>query len=158
MRYTKEASRIITLLSSDDPDFSSIVRQLSDEDCSNLNQLVKRSAPRIATKAVICLGRLGSEKSLEGISFAAKSRNPVLRLTAAQALSQMKNIKQLPGAIQLINELLSDEDIGVRKFAVRAIAQSKIPHFKKKIAQMRSDEPNEHVRKLAQRLFGKLGG
>jgi HEAT repeat protein len=158
MRYTKEASRIVTLLSNDDPDFSWIVQHLSDDDYPTLNELVKHSAPHIATKALMCLGRLGSEKSLDGISIAAKSKNPVLRLTAAQALSEIKNINQLPGAIKLITELLNDEDIGVRKFALRTIESSKISHFKEKIDQMRCDEPNEHVRKLSQDVYGKLEG
>jgi len=158
MRYTKAASRIITLLSSDDPDFSSIVQQLSDDDYPTLNELVKHSAPHIATKALICLGLLGSEKSLDGISFAAKSKNPVLRLTAAQALSEIKNINQLPGAIQLIMALIVDEDVGVRKFALRTIELSRMSDFKKKIDQMRCNDPNEHVRKLSQDVFGKLEG
>jgi HEAT repeat protein len=158
MKYTNKATRIITLLNTDDPDFSSIAQQLGEGDYPTLNELVKRSPAHIATKAVICLGRLGSEKSLDGISFAAKSENPVLRLTAAQALGEIKNINQLPGAIQLVNELLTDVDIGVRKFALRTIQLSKISHLKEKIDQMRSQEPNEHVRKLSQDVLGKLEG
>lgn len=156
MKHTKEANRINKLLSGDDPDYSSIVQQLSDKDYPTLNELVRGSAPRIATKAVICLGLLGSEKSLDGISFAAKSKNPVLRLTAAQALSEIKNINQLPGALQLIKELLSDEDVGVRKFTLKTIGISKLSHLKEKIGQMRSNEPNEHLRKLSHDVFGKL--
>ena len=156
MRYTNKATRIITLLNTDDPDFSSIAQQLGEDDYPTLNELVKRSPAHIATKALICLGKLGSEKSLDGISFAAKSENPVLRLTAAQALSEIKNIHQLPAAIKLINELVTDVDIGVRKFARRTIQLSKISDLKGKMDQKRSGEPNEHVRKLSEDVFGKL--
>ena len=153
MPKSSKKERIEMLLSAYEPNYSHIAATLSEKDIPILNELVKRGRVDVASAAVICLGLISSEKAIPGIEFAAKSDNPVLRLTAAHTLGSLSN---KPGALDLINGLLHDDDIGVRKFALKSISHSKIPHLKEKVQEVSRSDPNENIRKLAQHVIDKL--
>ncbi len=148
--------QIIKILGPDEPEYSSIVGQLNEEDYAMLKKLIKNEDITIAAKAIICLGWNGSKKSLGAIKYAAKSENPVLRLTAAQALSRIKEVNKNNKAINLISELLDDKDVGVKKFALKTIAVSKISSLKGKVKQLSINDPKEFIRSLAQKVSDKL--
>src|SRR4030095_4707804 len=126
----KQRKEIIRLLSGDEPDYSSIISKLTKDDYETINRLAKHRSTAIATRAIICLGYLGSENLMDGIVAAAKSDKPLFRLTAAQALSKMKGLSSNPTAVKLITDLVNDTDIGVRKFAVKTAGVAEIPDLK----------------------------
>jgi hypothetical protein len=70
--------------------------------------------------------------------------------------SALQYLSNKPGALDLICGLLDDNDIGVRKFALKSIGHSKIPHLKEKVVQVSLSDPNEHIRKLAEHVLEKL--
>jgi len=153
MPQSRKKERIVNLLSAYEPDYSRITAKLSEKDIPILNELVMQGPVDVAARAIICLGWLSSEKGIPAIEFAAKSDNPILRLTAAHSLGNLSN---KPGAWDLICGLLDDNDIGVRKFALKSIGHSKIPHLKEKVVQVSLSDPNEHIRKLAEHVLEKL--
>src|SRR5437764_6807886 len=105
MKYAKKMERILEVLNSDEPDYSSISDLLSEENYSALDELISNAPIYVATKAIICLGLVGSEKSINSIAIAANNDNPVLRIAAAQALSNLKGGKTNLVAVQTINKL-----------------------------------------------------
>lgn len=145
--------RIEKLLRGYELDYNEITTKLSEKDIPILTELVKQSPAALASRAVICLAWFASEESIPGIEFAAKSDNSVLRLTAARALSGLSN---KPGAFELIGGLLDDNDIGVRKFALKTIHNAKIPGLKEKVRLVSLNDPSEHIRKLAEQVYDKL--
>jgi HEAT repeat protein len=153
MPQSKKIERIIKLLGGDEPDYSIINTKLSEKDIPILNELVMHQSTGIAARAIICLTWFASDKSLPGIESAAKSDNPILRLSAARALGSLGN---KPGAFDLISGLLDDKDTGVRKFVLKAIGTSKMPTLKEKVRQVSLNDPNEQIRKLAQQVYEKL--
>ncbi len=153
MPQPKKTQRIIKLLSGYEPDYSLITKKLTEKDIPTLNELVMHGSADIAPRAIICLAWFASEKSIPGIAFAAKSDNPVLRVTAAHALSSVSN---RPDAIELISGLLDDRDVGVRKFALKTVGDSKISGLKEKVGQISVNDPNEQIRKLAQLAYDRL--
>ena len=73
----KQRKEIIQLLSADEPDYSSIISKLTAEDYVTINGLAKHRSTAIATRAIICLGYLGSENLMDGIVTAARSDKPL---------------------------------------------------------------------------------
>lgn len=149
----KKKERIVKLLSGYELDYTDIAPKLSEKDIPILNELVMHGSGAIATRAVICLSWFPSEDAIRGIEFAAKSDNPVLRLTAVRTLSGLGN---RPGVVDLISTLLDDKDIGVRKFALKAIGSSKIPGLKEKVKQVWLNDPSDQIRKIAEQVYEKL--
>jgi HEAT repeat protein len=153
MPQSNRRERIIKLLGGDEPDYAAISSKLHEKDIPILNDLVAHQPTGIATRAIICLTWFPSDKSIPGIQSAAKSDNPVLRLTAARVLSHLSNT---PGSFELISGLLDDNDAGVRKFTLKTIGNSKIIGLKEKVHQLCLNDPNEQIRKLAQQVYADL--
>jgi HEAT repeat protein len=152
----KKIKEIIQILSADEPDYSSIASKLVEEDYEAINKLTKNRSTTIAARAIICLGYRGAEKSMDAIVSAAKNNNPVLRLAAAQALSKMKGVSSSPYAVKLLDDLLDDKDIGVKKFALKATGNVSIPTLKKKIKKVSESDQNNNIKKLAQSVLEQL--
>ena len=152
----KKIKEIIQILSADEPDYSSIASKLAEEDYAAINKLTKNRSSAIATRAIICLGPRGSEKSMDAIVSAAKSNNPVHRLAAAQALSKMKGVSSNPDAVKLLDDLLEDKHIGVKKFALKATGSVRIPALKEKIRKVSQSDQNDRIKKLAHSVLDQL--
>ena len=151
MPHTKE--ELIKFIDLDEPDYPSIVAKLSLEDIPLLIELSKDPNLAIATKAISCLGMMNAEKAVVGIQAAVVSANPVLRVAAAHAL---RNSAALPSAVKLIDKLLDDSDIGVRKFALKAVNHANIKSLKAKVEKMNVKENTELMKNLSKEVFLKI--
>lgn len=151
MPHTKE--ELIKMIDLDEPDYASIIRNLASDDIPLLIELSKDTNLAIATKAVSCLGLMNSEKAVTGIKAAAEHANPVMRVAAAHAL---KNSASLPSAVKMIDKLLDDPDVGVRKFALKTVQQAKITNLKAKVQQMNLKENTEFMKTLSKEVFQQI--
>jgi HEAT repeat protein len=151
MAHTKE--ELIRLINLDEPDYPAIVANLTRDDVPLLNELVGDTNVAIATKAISCLGIMNDEKGLEGLEKAARSENPILRVTAAHSL---RNMSSRPAAQKLVSQLLDDPDIGVKKFALKTVSASNIKSLKEKVSEVYSRETNEHLKTLSRQVMEKL--
>ncbi len=148
MPHTKE--EIIKMIDLDEPDYEQIVKKLSADDVPVLTELTKSTNVSIAVKAISCLGLMNSEKAVSGIQPAVSHPNPVLRVAAAHAL---RNAATVPAAVQLIDRLLDDADIGVRKFALKTVSHANISSLKNKVQAMNARESTEAMKTLSQDVF-----
>ena len=137
----------------DEPDYPSIVAKLSADDIPLLIELSKDPNLAIATKAISCLGLMNSEKAVVGIQAAVVSANPLLRVAAAHAL---KNSAAIPSAVMMIDKLLDDTDVGVRKFALKSVQHANIKSLKAKVQLMNAKESTELMKALSSEVFQKI--
>jgi hypothetical protein len=151
MPHTKD--ELIKLINLDEPDYQEIVAKLSKDDIPLLTQLAQDPNLAIATKAISCLGYINDDRAFTGVETATKSNNPVLRVAATHAL---RNMSSRPGAEILLGKLLDDDDIGVKKFALKTIAASKFSGLKEKVKQLNLKETNEHIKTLSKEVMDKL--
>ncbi len=151
MAHTKD--ELIKMINLDEPDYPEIVARLSKDDIPLLNELAVDPNPAIATKAISCLGFMNDDRAFAGVEKAAKSSNPVLRVAASHAL---RNMSSRPAAEKILDKLLDDDDIGVKKFALKTVEASKFSGLKEKVRQMHAKEPNEHLKTLSKQVMDKL--
>ena len=151
MPHTKEA--LIKMIDLDEPDYILIVKNLKPDDIPLLIELSKDTNLAIATKAVSCLGLMNSDQAVKGLKVAADHANPVMRVAAAQAL---KHSAGLPSAEKLIDHLLEDQDVGVRKFALKTVQHASIKNLKGKVQQMNLKENTELMKTLSKEVFQQI--
>lgn len=191
MAYSKE--KIIKMINLDEPDYQSIASKFAEEDISIINELTKDPDVSISSKAISILGWVDSDAAIEGIENGVKSDNPILKISAAQALKR-KSEKIYPeesriGEIEkadppigelvkpealigefgkpltikdrsdkitdLLHELLSDNDTGVKKFALKAIPPDYSKKFEAKLKEVQTNENNLTLRNITDDLIDK---
>lgn len=148
MAHTK--TEVIKMINLDEPNYVSIMKKLSHDDVPVLIKLSQDKNPSVATKAISCLGLWNSENALKGVLKAAKHTDPMYRVAAAHAL---KNMSTLPGAVKVLDALLDDEDVGVKKLAMKSIPLSPDIQLKKKLEVLSEQDANEYIRKLATEML-----
>ena len=151
MPFTKD--EIIKMINLDEPDYPSIVSKLTADDVPALVELTRHSNPAIATKAISCLGLMKTEKALDGLKEAVSNADPVRRVAAAHSLRNMTNVR---GSDKLLEKLLDDADIGVRKFALKTVEVANVVSLKEKVRSMNQKEANPELKTLGENIFKKL--
>jgi HEAT repeat protein len=151
MPFTKE--EIIKMINLDEPEYEAIVRKFTEDDIPTLIELANHENPAIATKAISCLGLLKNEKALKGLSVAVNHPDPVHRIAAAHSL---RNMASIPGSVQLLEKLLEDKDIGVRKFALKTVEAGNIKSLKEKVRVLNQREINPALKTLGENIIEKL--
>ncbi|RZK37931.1 MAG: HEAT repeat domain-containing protein [Hymenobacter sp.] len=144
---------LIRLINLDEPDYPSIVRQLTKDDIPLLTQLAQDPNPGLATKAISCLGLLNDDAAVAGLQAAVAHPDPVYRIAAAHAL---RNVASSAVAVRLLGKLLDDQDVGVRKFALKSVDVANISSLKEQVRQVNLREQNEGLKTLSQSLLQKL--
>jgi len=140
-------------LDRDEPDYPAAAR-LGPEAFPHLRQFAQGDDPMLASKAVYLASLIGTEQSVAIVNEAAGKPNPIVRAAAAGAL---RNLDQAPN--QLLNSLLNDQDVGVRKVALRSVEASR-PSLPADVAtnvrDMAVNDPNPHLRQLAGGVINRL--
>ncbi len=147
MPKTKE--EIIKIFHRAYADYAKLIDSLDDEDYPIVESLIDDSNPYLAGKVVSYIGLLKTQKALSGLAIAARSQNPSIKAVAAHAL---KNFTNFPEAISLIEKLLDDRNVGVRKFALKTVSFAKLVNFKGKIQLLSQTESNERMKRLSLRI------
>ena len=132
------------LLDADEPDYPALAR-LGPSALPQLAQLAKDRSEYVAANAASLAGLIGGDGAMAAIESAARSRSPLVRTAAADALQRVQG----PKVAGMIAALLNDRDKGVRKFAIKAAAASRNAALGAKIADMSRRDPQPHLRSLA---------
>jgi len=144
------------LLYGDKPNYSDMQMNYTEADIiDSLTKLTNGKDTFMASKAIYCLGMLNSEKAIPALTFATRSNDQVLKVAAAQAL---KNLTHIPEAVNLIKMLLTDPDIGVRRFALKAVGISKLsdPQVQEIIKTLGGTEQSDKMKKLIQSVLDSM--
>ena len=151
MAHTRE--ELVRLINLDEPDYPRIVQQLTKDDVPLLTQLAQDPNPGLATKAISCLGLMNEETAVAGLQAAVANADPVYRIAAAHAL---RNVASSPVGVRLLGKLLDDQDVGVRKFALKSVDVGNISSLKEQVRQVNLREQNVDLKTLSQDLLQKL--
>jgi len=143
MAKTKED--ILKIIRGAKPNYSNVIDKLTDEDYPVIENLIDdvNVNVNLAVKLVTYIGLLKSEKCLPALEIAAKSEKRELRTVAAFELRHLTNF---PKAVSLINDLLDDPNLGVRKFALKTVAASKLINLKDKVELVLEKESNNRMK------------
>lgn len=156
-------------LNVDEPDYNEIA-QLGVEAIPFLKQLVLDTDTMLASKAVYLASLIESDQSTTVVAAAMSSPYPTVRVAAASAA------RNLPAdvSIRLFDSLLDDQDVGVRKVALKSISVSgvlgdrattapgiglrtesaaEVSNLKAKVQQLANGDQHEFIRDLANKTL-----
>lgn len=125
---------------------------LNTDDIPHLVTLLGDDEEWLAARAVHALSRLDDPRARDGISRAAKDPRGAIRVAVAAALPRLP----VQFGERLMDELLDDKDIGVRKFTLRSIPAAAPVHLRAKIEQMAKIDASEPIRVLARTVRSRL--
>jgi HEAT repeat protein len=139
--------QVLAALDREEPDYH-LATRLGPEALPHLLHLVEEGSPGIASKAIYLAGFINTDQSEAVIEMAAHSPDPALRVAAAGALGSLKKVSS-----RLIIDLLEDPDVGVRKFALKAIEVHRPTDVRAKVQEIADKDPNMMLRQLAKNIF-----
>ncbi len=149
MNSTREQA--LAYVYSEEPDYAEAAAQLGAEALPHLRQIVEEGDLEFASKATCLASIIGGEQSVEIVEMAARSPNPVMRIAAAVSLS---NLSEVP--ISLVERMLNDQDVGVRKVTIESLEIQKPAGVKSKVHEVALADPNPELRELASRVANTL--
>jgi HEAT repeat protein len=142
--------QVLAQLRQDEPDYEQAAN-LGPEALPHLARLVEEGDPELAPKATYLAGFINAEQSSEVVKMAARSSHPVVRVAAAAALS---NLEEMPTS--LVERMLDDEDVGVRKLALKSLEKKRPVGMKRKAREVAENDPNVVLRGFASRVADRL--
>jgi HEAT repeat protein len=148
MEVTME--QVLGQLNRTEPDYEQAAR-LGPEALPLLSRLVQGGDPRLASRATWLAGFINTDQSVSVLEEAARSSDPVVRIAAAGSL---RNLSELPAP--LANDLLSDQDNGVRLWTLKALESHRPGDFKTQVEQIAANDPKEELREIAGDVANQL--
>lgn len=141
------------LIDLDEPDYEALAKQLGPAAIPQLQTIVKGSDPMLASKAAYLVSLIPDERSINVVAVAAKSPHATVRVAAASAA---RNLQQAEKVTTLVNELLKDPDIGVRKVALRSIEVKPEIGPKEMVTKLATNDPDSTIRDIASQLINHM--
>jgi hypothetical protein len=137
-------------LDRDEPDYPAAA-QLGANALPHLAQLVQGTDPMLASKAAYLASLIQSDRSIAVLEQAANSSHNEVRVAAAAGV---RNLKQAP--ISLVDTLLKDPYVGVRKVTLRSIEAQPMKGLKVKIEEIAKKDSDGFIRNLASQIANRL--
>lgn len=136
----------------DHPDYGQVA-QLGSGVVPHLAELVREEDEQLAPKAVNLAAYVKNERVTEIFRLAAVSREVKIRLAAAY------NLRYLPPAeiTDLLLILLSDQSLGVRKYALLAVPKDIPGDVRRQLEELKNSDPYPYIRKLSDDLLALSG-
>lgn len=141
----KSIRRIKSILSNIEASEGMYAR-LKEEDIPHLIQLMESAEPWLAARCVYALSRIGGDTANTTILSAANDERKEVRIAVASAS------KVLPDTVSnvVLDSLIDDNDIGVRKFAIKSISSASNVRLIEKLHLLSQESTNETLKKIAE--------
>jgi HEAT repeat protein len=143
-------SQVLATIDKDEPDYGAATK-LGPDALPHLRQLVEADDAMRAAKAAHLAGLIGGAQAAPVLELAAAHRDPTVRVAAAHALGAGTDTPT-----SLLERLLDDRDVGVRKVALRAAKTAKRSQLRNKVSAMAKDDPDEYLREVAKDVAREL--
>jgi HEAT repeat protein len=137
----------------EEPNYAAAAR-LGPELLPHLRTLISGADAMLASKAAYLAGLIDDDRAVEVLSDAASSPSPLVRVAAA---SGVRNLRR-PAASRVLMALLSDRDIGVRKFAINSASTRSNAALLAKISDLSRRDPAPVIRSVASRVLSRVRG
>ncbi len=136
-------SQVKSALEPEEPQYREAAK-LGAEALPHLKKLVNGDDPLLASKATYLAGLIDAEGSGDIVALAAQSDQVTVRVAAANSAA---NITDAASAV--FEGLLSDNDVGVRKAAVKSIGNAKRGDLKPLVQRLADGDTAVSIRDLA---------
>ena len=143
--------QVLARLDTDEPDYPALAT-LGAEAMPHLAVLVRDDDPGIASKAAYLASLIDTDDSVNVVETAASSPHETVRVAAAAGLRNLAPTRAATAA----GRLLDDDDAGVRKQALRAVADMGISNLESKMKSMASDDPEQGLRQMAKQGLQRM--
>ncbi|MEU9489185.1 HEAT repeat domain-containing protein [Streptomyces decoyicus] len=129
----------------DEPDYPMMAREFGSPAADYLRVLLDEEDELLASKAVYLAGLIPAESAVDILAAAADNASPIVRVAAAASLANKPGLESAP----LLEALLDDDDIGVRKTALRTAGKLRAASVRGKIEAMAQSDSHDALRQLA---------
>lgn len=136
-------------LDPEEVDYPQAAAQLGPEALPNLEELVRSSDSMLASKAVYLASLIHGERAVRILEHAIGRPEGAVRVAAAAGLKHLNEDE----AGRLAERLLTDQDIGVRKTAIKSISAFSSPAIQQKLQRTIERDPEPSIREFATRLL-----
>jgi HEAT repeat protein len=143
--------QVLAQLQRDEPNYMEAA-QLGVDALPHLAQIVQYEDALLASKAAYLASLIQSDQSFAVLEQAVGSPHPEVRVAAA---SGIRNLSQLPPQ-PMLERLLRDQDIGVRKEVLRSIEYQQPVGFKAQVEEIAKNDPNIDIQRLANKVANSL--
>jgi HEAT repeat protein len=110
-----------------------------------LERVLQDNAAWMASRAVFALSRLSDSRAVPAWSRAAADPRPEVRVAVAASLSNVKP----SDANDILLKLLTDAELGVRKFAVQSVSGTHNAAVHAKLRDLETQDPAPWIREIA---------
>jgi HEAT repeat protein len=141
----KTLDQVRSLLSDIEPSEQTFA-SLNVEDLPQLEALLSHDEEEwMSARAVHALSRIDDPRARQAIVRASADARPTLRIAVARALPRL----EAPVHERLLDTLLDDADVGVRKFALGSVPLAVAAGTRAKIGRIAESDGSEALRALA---------
>ena len=130
----------------------SIYDGIGPSEIPQLEQLLQDNEAWMASRAVFALSRLSDIRAATLLSRATADPRPEVRVAAAASVTNLKP----NDANDILLTLLTDPDLGVRKFAVQSVAGTHNRAVHAKLRDLETQDPAPWIREIAKSKLREL--
>jgi HEAT repeat protein len=138
-------------LSDIEPD-DSMYDGISASEIPLLEQLLQDEEAWIASRAVFALSRLSDARAVTVVSQAVTDPRQEVRVAVAASVGNVEP----PDASNILLRLLTDRELGVRKFAVEAVSAAHDTAVHSKLREIEMQDPARPIRDVAKDRLRQL--
>jgi hypothetical protein len=142
--------QVLNQLDRDEPNYLQAAR-LGAEALPHLITLIQGQNAGLAAKAASLAGFINAAGSAAALEIATRHPEPVVRVAAA---ASARNLTSIPTS--LVMDLLSDSDVGVRKWALKALEIHHPVGIKTKVEDIIKHDPDVGLRDRAKQIINQL--
>jgi HEAT repeat protein len=137
-------------LEAEEPDYVRLAA-LGPDALPHLLTLVQEAHENISAKAAYLASLIASEQSVAVLAEAAKSPIDTVRIAAASGLRNIEPAAASP----ILDTILGDADVGVRKAALRSTRELGVSLARERVEQVSREDPVEALRRLALEMLAE---
>jgi HEAT repeat protein len=133
-------------LSAIEPD-EGIYEGIGNDELGLLQELLEDDEAWLAARAVYAMSRVGTPEAHDRLSRAARNPRPEVRVAVAA------NAGRLPAekSDSILEPLLDDSDVGVRKFAIKSVSDRSGGRVRRRLSEIAAGDRDPALRGLAQK-------
>lgn len=136
-------------LEADELDYPAAATALGRDALPHLRELVQGPDGMLASKAIYLASVIGGAEAAAILDSGSRQPDPIRRVAAASGL---RNLGQ-EAAAPVADQLLTDDDMGVRKVTLKAVASFGSPAMKRRVREAAEHDPEPALRDLAARAL-----
>lgn len=136
-------------LDPDEPQYAQAARELGPAALPHLEEIVRRGDESLAAKAVYLASLLDDDRSTAVVEIGSQRPEATVRVAVAAGARNLAPQQRSPVLLQL----LDDDDVGVRKVALRAVPRNPEAALVDKVQALERTEQEPALRSLAREVL-----